>query len=196
MDITIQQGQTYINTVRWEAEPFVYKDISAITSDAPPILTVAGHGVPDGWRVAITACKGLTKLNAKNRPPRLDEYYRATYIDANTIELNSENMAGESSYTGGGILQYYTPVNITGYTARMQIRSNIDDADPILDISTTSGEIVIDDAAYTITITIPAADTALLAAGRGVFSLEVTSPGDIVTTLISGNVTITREATR
>jgi hypothetical protein len=197
MDIVITQGTTFQKVIRWEAGPIVYKQISSMSSSAPCSIVAASHGVPDGWRVAITSAKGLTKLNAKTKTPKADEYYKATYVDGNTIELNSVNTQGESSYTGGGVLQYNTPVSLDGCVARMQVRYSIEDADPAIDIdSDLLGGIVVDDSAKTISISIPATDTAALTPGRGVYSVEIEDAGGVVTTLAKGNVKIVREATR
>ena len=53
-DLTIQQGRTFSLALRWESPPVVYRPITAIAQTAPARLTVPAHGVPDGWRVAIT----------------------------------------------------------------------------------------------------------------------------------------------
>jgi len=55
-----------------------------------------------------------------------------------------------------------TPVDLTGYTARMQAREAITDVTPILDWSSTDGEIVIDGPAGTITFNVSATATAAL----------------------------------
>ena len=64
-DLTIQQGRTFSLALRWESQPVVYRPITAIAQTAPARLTVPTHGVPDGWRVAITNVKGMTEINAE-----------------------------------------------------------------------------------------------------------------------------------
>lgn len=49
-----------------------------------------------------------------------------------------------------------TPVNLTGYSARMQARADITDTTPILDWSSIDGEIVIDGPNGTITFNVTA----------------------------------------
>lgn len=86
-----------------------------------------------------------------------------------------------------------TPVNLTGYDARLQIREDPDDATPALD---ASDYLTLGGAAGTIEVEIPASETADLEPGRYVYDLEVESGGGEVTTLIAGSVTVTAEVTR
>lgn len=123
-DLVITQGSTFQHDVRWEAPPFNYSPISAITQAAPVVITATAHGVLDGWQVAIVAVKGMTQINASN-PPKSTEYVRATVVDANTIKLNTVNSAAYKPYTSGGYVQYLSPVDLTGFTGRMEIKNKI-----------------------------------------------------------------------
>ena len=87
------------------------------------------------------------------------------------------------------------PINLTGFTARMQIRERVSSAAAVLDIS-TDDYIVLGGAAGTITITVPATVTAALNFTRGVYDLEVESPGNVVTRLLQGGVELSKEVTR
>lgn len=87
-------------------------------------------------------------------------------------------------------------VNLTGYTARMQIRATADAATPLIELTTANGRIALGGSAGTITLTISATDTAALTAGRAVYDLELVSSGGIVTRLVQGVVTISRNVTR
>lgn len=55
-----------------------------------------------------------------------------------------------------------TPVDLTGYSARMQLRNEITDATTVADWSTDTGEIAIAGPAGTITFNVTAATTAAL----------------------------------
>jgi len=123
-DFTILQGKTFTRVVRWEALPFVYKAISAITKAAPAVVTAPLHGVPTGWRVAVVSVQGMEEINASN-PPKEREFVRATALTSDTLELNSVNSADYTAYTSGGYVQYYTPVDMAGFTARMQIKTKV-----------------------------------------------------------------------
>jgi hypothetical protein len=90
-----------------------------------------------------------------------------------------------------------TPYDITGYSARMQIRSTYGGT-LLLDLTTANGRLVIDGPAGRITISIDAVTTASLVAGEGVYDLEVVSPAatPVVTRLLEGAVTVTSEVTQ
>lgn len=193
-DLEIFQGKTFSRVIRWEAHPYVYKAISAITKTAPVNITATAHGVPDGWRVAIVSVRGMTEINAQNSPPRLTDYFRATYVDANTIQLNDVNAADYSTYTSGGYVQYLTPVSITGYTARMKIKNRV--GGTVLETLTTeNGKIALDATNKTITLTLSATDTAAYTFKKGVYDLEMVSGGGVVTAILSGNITVVPEVT-
>jgi len=193
-DLTIQQGKTFALVLRWETEPIVYKAITAITQTAPARLTVTGHGAPDGWRVAVVSVKGMTEINAANTPPRSTDYTPVTVLDADTVELNEVNAAGFHAYTSGGYLQYNTPVDLTGYTARMAIKDKI--GGTVLHSMTTENDgIALDNTKKTITLTVAATETDDFVWTRGVYDLEMVSPTGVVTALISGRVSISKEVT-
>jgi len=87
-------------------------------------------------------------------------------------------------------------INLTGYTARMQVRSTLESASTVVELTTANGRIALGGAAGTITLTISATDTAALTSGRGVYDLELVSGGGIVTRLLQGVATISRNVTR
>jgi len=88
-----------------------------------------------------------------------------------------------------------SPIDLSGYTARMQLRRNIDDASAIIELTTSNGRISLGGSAGTVALTIAAADTAALAPIEGVYDLELVT-GDTVEKLLAGTFTIQREVTR
>ena len=198
-DLTIQQGKTFTLVLRWETEPVVYKPITAIQQTAPVRMTVA-NTAPDGWRAAVTSVKGMTEINAAD-PAKLrdSDYHALTVIDANTVEFNDVNAAGFKAYVSGGYLQYNTPVDLTDFVARMEIKDKVggtllasaDPADGLLKIL----DIAIDNLKKTITLTISATATAAITWKKGVFDLEMQSLAGVVTALITGSVSVTKEVT-
>lgn len=88
------------------------------------------------------------------------------------------------------------PIDLTGYTAKMQVRQRYSSEDAALTMSTEAGTIVLGGAAGTINITGPAVDTATITIKQGVYDVELTSAGGIVTRLIEGCVAVSPEVTR
>jgi len=86
-------------------------------------------------------------------------------------------------------------VNLTGYTARLQARIDVDETDTILSLTTGAG-ITLGGAAGTISLDQTATQTALLPKGEYVYDLELQSGGGIVTRLLQGELNISAEVTR
>jgi len=197
-DITIVKGKTFARVLRWESLPLVYKPITAITQAAPVVISAAAHGLPDGWRTAVTSAQGMREINAKvpgkGKPPLASEFHKATVLTAGTISLNDINSLEFTAYTSGGTLVYYTPVSLAGATARLQIRATEESTAVLLNLVSPT-DIVLDDAAKTITITITAAVTAAFTFLTGVYELEITIAG-VVTQLLRGSVTVVEEVVR
>jgi len=195
LNLQIRQGETFQRIIRWETPPFVYKTISAITQAAPARLTVPTHGLTTGWRAVVVSANGMEEINAAHTPPRETDYTQVTVIDPNTLDLNAVNAADYSAYTNGGYLQYYTPVDLTGYTAEMDIKDKVGGT-VLFTLSTgTDARIVIDPASKTIMLNVSSADTTLLTFTRGVYDLEMYAPSGTTTTIFSGNITVVREVT-
>ena len=87
-------------------------------------------------------------------------------------------------------------VNLTGYTARAQIRPSASSATTTLSLTTENTRIALGGTAGTITLSISATDTAAITAGRYVYDLELVSAGGIVTRLLQGVVTVSANVTR
>lgn len=86
------------------------------------------------------------------------------------------------------------PVNLTGYTARLQARIDVDETDTILSLTTGAG-ITLGGAAGTISLDQTGTQTAILPAGTYVYDLELIL-GAAVTRLVQGELLISPEVTR
>ena len=84
-------------------------------------------------------------------------------------------------------------INLTGYTARMQVRPKFG-ADAALTLSSPSSGIVITGATGTLALTATTAQTAAIAGGFYVYDLEI-AIGGVVTRLMQGNVTVRDQVT-
>lgn len=97
-----------------------------------------------------------------------------------------------------------TPMNLTGYTGAMQIRSSYGAANPAVSLSTGSG-ITINVPSSTINVAISAADTAAISVDRSngkppkstyVYDFELTDAQGKISKLLYGDVTVFGEVTR
>ena len=199
-DFEILIGSTWGYVIRWGTTPIVRKPITNIDlSLGAPRLSVSSHGLFEGWGVAVYGVKSPRQINAVNNPPEGGDYHSATVIDTGTIELNDVTPVDENgqewpAYTSGGFIQYDTPVDLTGYTARMSIKDKIGGA-VLHSLTTENGGITIDTAAKTVLLSIPAATTEDFTWSRGVYDLEMVSATGKVTRIISGRIVLSREVT-
>jgi len=90
-----------------------------------------------------------------------------------------------------------SPVNLAGYTAKMQARWKYSDATALVTFSTQDGTITLGGAAGTIAVSGPATITGVTRLRYGVYDLELTetSTGK-VTRLLQGRALISPEVTK
>jgi hypothetical protein len=88
------------------------------------------------------------------------------------------------------------PVDLTGCTARMQVREEVDSDTPLLTLTTENDRITLGDDEGTIDLYVSDEDTADIDWSSGVFDLEIEHPGGEVTRLAEGSVGVSPEVTR
>lgn len=88
-----------------------------------------------------------------------------------------------------------SPINLNGYSARMQVRQKIDSAVALL-LTTENGRILLGGSEGTVTLTVSAEDMADLSAGPYTYDLELISPSGYVTRLIMGSFIVRSEVTK
>ena len=90
-------------------------------------------------------------------------------------------------------------VNLSGYTARMQLRPSVSSDTVLLELTTENGGITLGGTAGTIDLYVGATATAAINWEGGVFDLEIIHPGalpDDVTRIVQGTVSVSPEVTR
>lgn len=86
-------------------------------------------------------------------------------------------------------------VDITNYTARMQIRKTYNSDTAMVNLTTENGGISLTNAANgVLSVNITPAQTAALS--NGFYDLEIESPTGVVSRLIQGSVMVSKEVTR
>jgi hypothetical protein len=88
------------------------------------------------------------------------------------------------------------PVDLGGYTARMQVRASFSDTVIQLNLTTENGAIVLGGALGTIAVTAAATVTDDITIRAGVYDLELQASDGTVTRLVQGKVKISPEVTR
>tara|TARA_B100000029_G_scaffold129488_1_gene122975 strand:+ start:5279 stop:5626 length:348 start_codon:yes stop_codon:yes gene_type:complete len=84
--------------------------------------------------------------------------------------------------------------NLDSFTARMQVRKDLEASTALIELTTENGRITIDGALGTVTLSISAADTAALTQG-GVYDLEIVDATGAVERLLQGNFNLNLNVT-
>jgi hypothetical protein len=88
------------------------------------------------------------------------------------------------------------PRDLTGHTARMQIRKVVTSADVLAELSVANNGIIITAAEGRIDLVLSATATAGLPPGPSVYDIELEAPSGEVTRLLQGTVTVDAQVTR
>lgn len=109
-----------------------------------------------------------------------------------TLEIEQPDL--EADPTGNT----YEDYDLTGHTARMQVRRTIDSANFLLELTTENGSITINPAPPAINqilINVSASVTASVS-NSGVYDLEIISPSGVVDRVLEGEFILSPEVTR
>ena len=193
INFKVYQGATFEQVLRWESETKTYAPITAVTKSAPVTISIGDpfSAPPVGWRVRVVGVGGMREINMPE-----NQYAVATGVEGNVVTLNQINSLAYTTYISGGVLEYNTPVDISGYTARMQVRKKPKDTGVLLTLTTENGGVELDSVAKTITLRIPANSTALLDFQQAVYDLELITAAGRVMRFAEGNITVSAEVTR
>lgn len=134
----------------------------------------------------------MDELRAVPNEVKDKDYHQATVIDPDTIEFNDVNAAGFKAYVSGAHLQYNTPVELTGYVARLIVKDKVGGV-TLFEMTTENSRIVLDPLLHTITLVATATDLAAQTWVKGVYELEMESPSGVVTKLMGGAATVAKE---
>lgn len=87
--------------------------------------------------------------------------------------------------------------NLTGFTARMQVRDTTDDTDgPVLILTTENSRITLGGVSGTVALLVDATTMAAVPAEQYVYDMELISSAGVVTRLVQGTFVVDPEVTR
>jgi hypothetical protein len=87
-------------------------------------------------------------------------------------------------------------MNLTGYTAAMQVRETYDSTSTLLSLVSVADGITLGGTAGTILVTIASTATSAIPAGYYSYDLEITSGGGVTDRLLEGKFVVTPQVTR
>lgn len=184
----IYQGSTFRDILRFESSIKVSKAIQSIAKGGVTVIQAVQHGLVPGWRFKISGVTGMREINTNN-------YLFATEVTENSIELADLDSSNYSQYVSGGFLKYNLPEDLTGATARMQIRPNKSSDVVLAELTTENNLIKIDITSGVVSLELPSVTTAAFSFKKAVYSLEIEIEG-IVTTVLTGSIRVEPEITR
>jgi hypothetical protein len=89
-----------------------------------------------------------------------------------------------------------TVINLTGYSAEMDLRKNQDDSSEVITLTVANSRVTMGGGAGTIVLEISASDSASLAVGDGVYDLEITDSSGKVDRILEGTYSIRGNVSR
>lgn len=185
-DIYICQGADWQPVMQWLGEDALHKAISAVEIGLPTVLTVPGHDLTVNarlpvWITNVTGPRALNTASYRDVAPRW-----ATVMDADTLAVDFDS-GSLQAYVSGGVLTTRPAVNLTGWTARQEIRAGINSPDVLNLLTTENGGITLG-ADGTIARHMTAEQSTALGAIQGVYNLELVDPNGIVWRFAEGAV--------
>lgn len=111
----------------------------------------------------------------------------ATY---NIVTYQGDDDSFILTYSNGGII-----ADLTGYSAKMDVRSSRNATDTVASFSSGAGTITIDPTYGKITVPFSNTITAALSPADYVYDLQITSATGAVTTIVSGLFSVMQEVT-
>lgn len=177
-NVEIDQGADwYIN--------FVYNQPAEITNITS-----------NGTTVTFTAVNGFTAAQTVSISGVLPSQYNFQNVSVASATASNFTVTNAATgvYISGGVA--YAPVNLTSYTAELQIRSLPSDPTAVLTLSTANNGIAITALTGTIACHATAAQTTLIDEGTYYYDIEITSLSGIVTRVAQGQVIVSAEVTR
>jgi hypothetical protein len=193
-DIEIKQGSQYQDAFHWYGGGILCASIEDVTVGCPTIIKVTGHGLPaiSETPIYIRNVRGARALNTGSLEC---DMIKALYDDVDNFSVKVDT--GNQRYkAGSGSIEWYQPKDLTGWTARMQIREKIDDTAPLVSLTSGAGDITISLPDARIVFIIATSVTEELDFVEGVYDLELVDPAGEAKTLLEGKVTLRKEVTR
>jgi hypothetical protein len=193
-NFTIQQGVTFNPRIFYGQEAFTLKPITGLTKAGRGVMTAVGHGLTQDWFGWIAGVSGMDAVNHKSDEIGVNgRAYTLRYVSADSLMLELDT-SRFGAYSSGGDLLYKAPMNLAGYTARMDIRASVDATATIATLTTANAKIIL--GTGVVELLLPATETAGFTFQQAVYDLELVDGSGKVTRLLDGIITLSKEVTR
>lgn len=123
LQLCVKRGETLKVPLRIETGEYVWVPITGISRTAPVVVEAPAHGCPDKWDAAVTGVRGMRQINAEV-PLKDKSFKRVDVVDPDHVKFNKIDASSFSTYTGGGHLVFYKPLDLdTFVSAHMDVRA-------------------------------------------------------------------------
>lgn len=176
-NLTIDQGADWDLNV-------VYKqpaEITNVVGDGTTVTYTANNSFSPGQIVCIDQVT-----------PYVYNLQNVVIDTASATDFTVLNGA-QGNYVSGGVAT--APIDITGYTAKMQMRVNPNSTDAVMTLTTENGGITITGATGNIALHATATQTGAINQGPYIYDLEIYS-GASVTRVVQGQAIVSAQVTR
>ncbi len=180
LDLPIVPGATNRKPLYLLQPRFERKAISAIQKTPSLLLTVPGHGLSAEWPCWVEGVSGFTALN-RQQPQQAP--WMVGVIDADTVEINALNGAGQNA--SGGWLVYQPGVDLADATAKLTLTGQ----DYTLELTTENGGLQVLGVGRLVIALTPAQSAAIPLAGV-TYTLDITWQNGDVNRWLDGPVTV------
>jgi hypothetical protein len=180
---------TYNTTINQGADWFIN-----FIYNQPALIT---NLIADGDTVTFTANNGFEQGQTVSISGVLPNQYNFQNVEVATANINQFTVENPATgvYISGGVA--YAPVNITGDTAEMQLRSLPNDPTAVLTLTTANNGIAITGLTGEIAVHATANQTRVINEGYYYYDLELTQAvSGIVTRIAQGQILVSAEITR
>jgi hypothetical protein len=166
-------------------------DLNVVYAQPASITNVSGNGTTVTYTAANSFSAGQI-VTIDQVIPYIFNLQSVAINTANATQFTVLN-AATGNYVSGGLAT--APVDITGYTAQMQMRSNPNSPTPVLTLTTENGGIVITGATGNIALHATATQTGAINQGPYDYDIEIYQ-GANVTRVVQGQVEVSAQVTR
>jgi hypothetical protein len=172
---SIVQGATFARTITWKTRDSITDPERTVTDAVTNGTTTVTSATANFLTTDVQR-----EVTGTNIPAGA---YIVSRTNSTTIVIS---VAATSSASGGTLtLTSNRRVDVTGYSAAMQVRKTTAEADTLASITQASG-ITLGGQAGTVALSISAATTGAITPGRHTYDLKLTSGSSVVTYLLSG----------
>lgn len=120
MEVKHIRGDTWSRHVRLESGVLQSRVVVSVDDSGDCArLKIPNHGLPAVWRVSFIGVN-LPGLTARNRPPLSDDFHQVVAIDTDWLELSNLSGVGWPKYTGGAVVQFGRPLDLSGVLASVR----------------------------------------------------------------------------